>query len=223
MKQRLRQAVIEYWQVAPDEAILGIGYAPPLLRVLERAGARSVALMPRDTGAIYWPVQGDNRSVLGDALRPPFAPNSLQRIVVLHGFEYEAVPSEWLAVVWQLLAPGGRLLLVIPNRRGLWASVGRTPFMTGTPYTLAQVKDLLAAAQFTLRDASAALFAPPSAHPLWERASGIMEWLGRMLCPVVGGVLIIDAEKQIYAGVMQPVSAKRPVQWAAKTTPVLNS
>ncbi|MFM9889740.1 MAG: class I SAM-dependent methyltransferase [Rickettsiales bacterium] len=219
VKLLLRQAVLDHWVMTGDETLLGIGYAAPLLRVLERQGARSVALMPRETGAIYWPVHGANRSVLGDALRPPFGANTLQRIVVLHGFEYETRPDELLAIAWELLAPGGRLLLVVPNRRGLWSGIGRTPFATGTPYALSQLRELLAAAQFTLRDSSAALFAPPSAHPLWQRVSAVMEWLGRTLCPVFGGVLIVDAEKQIYAGVMQPVTAKRPVQWAAKGIP----
>jgi SAM-dependent methyltransferase len=110
--------------------------------------------------------------VLGDEMRPPFAVNSLSRVVMLHALEHAVAADELLRVTWQLLAPGGQLLLIVPNRRGLWSRYGATPFSTGTPYALATLKTLLGEVDFTLRDVSTALFA-----------------------------LIIEAEKQIYAGV----------------------
>jgi len=199
------------------QRIVGIGYAIPLLRALEREKpAALVALMPADQGAIYWPVHAENRSVLADELLPPFAVNSLHRVVMLHVFEHVAEPVDLLKIYWQMLLPGGRLLLVVPNRRGLWASFGGTPFVRGTPYRLAQLRALLNEAGFTLREAKTALFAPPSSHPFWLRLWGSMEILGRLFAPNLGGVVVIEAEKQIYAGLAQPLAAARP-QWAAQT------
>ena len=210
VKQRLRAQMRGSSPENTGQVIAGIGYAIPVLRVLEREHpAALVALMPADQGAIYWPVHHENRSVLADELLPPFAVNTLHRVVMLHAFEHVAQPLELLKIYWQLLAPGGRLQLMVPNRRGLWAAFGSTPFARGIPYSAAQVKALLNEAGFTLRDATTTLFAPPSAHPFWLRCWGVLEMLGRLLVPSLGGVLVIEAEKQIYAGLAQPLPAAR--------------
>lgn len=221
-KSLLRAAVRRHWQLRPEEHIIGIGYATPLLQALERGGKPSVALMPRAMGAIYWPVHGSNRSVLGDPLRPPFAPGSLRRILVVHALECEEQPQEMLSILWELLAPGGSICLVVPNRHGLWASFGRTPFAGGARVSMAQGRVWLADAKFTLRGSSAALFAPPSAHPLWQALAWPLEWLGRILLPMLGGVLVLDAENQIYAGLGTPAGAPASKKWATAPTAALS-
>lgn len=210
VKARLRQAVLRHWPNHSGEWIVGIGYALPVLRVIERTGPGTVmALMPAAQGAVYWPVHASNRALLGDEMRPPFAAGQLSRIVVMHAFEYQAAPEELLRVLWQLLAPGGQLLLMVPNRRSLWARYGRTPLASGTPYTLSQVKTLLQDTEFTLREISTALFAPPSAHSIWLSLGGIMEWIGHWFLPLGGGILLVEAEKQIYAGVGTRVALEK--------------
>lgn len=216
VKKRLRQFLLEQWPEIGDEVILGVGYAPPLLRVLERGqgkGTILAALMPADQGAIYWPVHTDNRSVLADELMPPFAPNSVQRVVMLHAVEFHAQPEELLKAYWQQLVPGGRLLLVLPNKRGLWARIGRSPFARGTAFRMGDAKDLLEEAQFTLRDARTVLFVPPTTHGWWWRVSASIEWLGNLVLPGFGGVLVLEAEKQIYASIKAPVVEARRARW----------
>lgn len=222
VKGVLRRAVRRHWQLKPEEPIIGIGYATPILQALERGGKPAIALMPSAMGAIYWPVHGSNRSVLGDTLRPPFAPNSLRRILVVHGLEFEEKPEELLAIAWELLAPGGSICLIIPNRHGLWARMGRTPFTQGKTTTASTIKAQLASAKFTLRGSSAALFSPPSAHPLWHILTWPLEWLGRALCPMIGGVWVLDAEKQIYAGLSQPLLQKVSEKWAENAAAALH-
>ena len=217
VRARLAALVRAGTAVRSGEVLLGIGYANPILPAPDKESGKVIALLPMSQGAIYWPVHGANRSVLGDELRPPFAPGSLHCVVLAHALEHLAQPQELLAILWQLLAPGGRLLLVVPNRRGLWASIGATPFAQGTPYTLAKLKELLNDAQFTLREAHGALYAPPSAHPFWMHSWWLLEWLGRMCVPRMGGVHVVEAEKQIYAGLRIPaVSAKRAAKWVGQ-------
>lgn len=224
VKKRLRQITLSHWPERDGEAIIGIGYAPPLLRALERTGGKPsvfAALMPASQGAIYWPVHTDNRSVLADVLRPPFAPNTLHRVILLHAFEYQAHPGELLKVYWELMTPGGRMLLIVPNRRGWWSSHGRTPFAHGTPYSLAHLRELLEEAQFTLRDCSTALYAPPSAHPLLMKCWGGIEFLGSWLFPGMGGVLVVEAEKQIYAAIGEVArESRKQTAWATQGAPI---
>ena len=218
VKARLCRVTLAHWPNHSGDIILGIGYTLPLLRVIERTGPGiTMALMPAVQGAIYWPVHSENRAILADEMRPPFAPGSISRIVMLHTLEHIAKPDELLRILWQLLVPGGQLLLMVPNRRSLWARMGATPFATGTPYSITNLKSLLADANYTLREVSTALFLPPSTHPIWLRLSGLCEVVGRFLFPHRGGVLVVEAEKQIYAGVGERVQAPKASLWSAAT------
>lgn len=215
VKKRLRQLVLRHWGDLDKQVIVGIGYAPPLLRALDRGSSGAImALMPADQGAIYWPVHTDNRSVLADELMPPFAENSLQRVLMLHAIEFAPKPNELLRVYWQMLAPGGRLLVIAPNRWGLWAHAGRSPFARGQAVSLSKLKDLLEEAQFTLRESGSAMYAPPSTGWGWVKLAGALEWVGSLILPGLGGIILIEAEKQIYAGLGIPVEQARRERWS---------
>lgn len=215
VKARLRRVMRHHWPL-PQGSLLGLGYAIPMESRHSRSNGKgdlTLALMPLEQGGIYWPVDDKNRTVLCDLMRPPIGPNTVPRAVAMHIFEHTENPEEFLRILWQLLMPGGRLLLVVPNRRGLWAHWGSTPFTTGTAYTLSGMKALLNAADFTLREVSSALYPPPSAHPFWLHLWPILEWFGSVLLPRSGGVLIIEAEKQIYAAIGD--RARKPATTAA--------
>lgn len=216
---RLRRMVRERWKAQSGLNVVGVGYTTdllPLPEAPEQKENRIVALMPEAQGAIYWPVDGANHSVLADAMRPPFIQASVHRVLLTHALEYVASPEELLHIWWQLLAPGGRLMVMVPNRHGLWARFGATPFVSGTPYTFAHLRQLLNNASFTVRDARAACFAPPSTHPFWLNLFGLIEWIGSVTFPRIGGVLVIEAEKQIYAGVrVTPSTVKSTRAWAS--------
>ena len=47
--------------------------------------------------------------------------------------EWSEKPRDLLRELWRVLAPNGRLLLVVPNRRGLWARVDTTPVRLWQP------------------------------------------------------------------------------------------
>ena len=54
-----------------------------------------------------------------------------------------------------------------------------------------------------------ALFLMPSQKRFWLRLAGVMETLGEWLCTGLGGVVLMEAEKQIYASVAEPVAVRR--------------
>ncbi len=222
VKQRLRQLVLETWSAHAHESIIGLGYATPLLRVLERGDATSVtAAMPAEQGAIYWPVHADNRTVLVDENNLPIRDNSVNRILMLHAFEHCNNPETLLEECYRILVPGGRIMVLVPNRRGLWQSVGDTPYAQGTPYRTAQLKQLFAAEEFTLRETRTVLFALPFSHPIllrvwewWERLFGLVFW-------GMGGLIMMEAEKQIYASIPEPAFKKvKQTAWTGAAAPI---
>lgn len=77
-----------------------------------------------------------------------------------------------------MLAPGGRLIIVVPNRRGVWAQMEHTPFGSGRPYSRGQLTALLRETNFTPGATTEALFFPPSKRKLALRLRHGLERFG---------------------------------------------
>ena len=60
-------------------------------------------------------------------------------MLLVHALEMSHDAEAMLREVWRVLAAGGRLLAVIPNRRGVWARTDTTPFGHGRPYSRSQI------------------------------------------------------------------------------------
>ncbi len=92
----------------------------------------------------------------------PFPGQCIDRILLVHGLENAENARRMLREVWRVLKDDGRLLVVAPNRVGLWAHVESTPFGQGQPYSPGQIGRLLAASLFRVERRDRALYMPPS-------------------------------------------------------------
>jgi SAM-dependent methyltransferase len=179
--------------------VLGLGYATPYLDAWRGEAMRSAAFMPARRGAVGWPDDGPTASALVDEFDLPLVESQIDIGLVVHGLELSDDPAELLAEMWRVLAPQGRFLLVVPNRRGMWARFDTTPFGYGQPFSRPQLSKLLEAAQFVPQRWSQALFMPPSERGFAVGAAGAWESFGKRLSPGFAGVVIVEATKQVYA------------------------
>jgi hypothetical protein len=104
-----------------------------------------------------------------------------------------------LREIWRVLADDGRLLIVVPARRGMWSRSDRTPFGQGQPYSMSQLTRLLRDNLFTPTATGRALYLPPIGSATLLRAAPAWERLGRRWFPRFAGVLLAEASKEIYA------------------------
>jgi SAM-dependent methyltransferase len=203
----VRQRVAELWPSLAGQGVLGLGYAAPYLRLWREDAARCIALTPAQLGAARWPPGSANLSCTAEEDALPFPDLCFDRVLLVHGLEAAENARRMLREVWRVLKDDGRLLVVAPNRRGMWAHVESTPFGHGAPYSPGQIGRLLAAALFRVERRDSALFVPPThlrmvlrGAPLWERA-------GRRVLPHLAGVTLTEAVKDVYAAV--PLKAVR--------------
>jgi hypothetical protein len=113
-----------------------------------------------------------------------------------------------LREVWRVLTGEGRLLVIAPNRRGIWARLERTPLGWGEPYSTAQLSRMLRDNMFTPTRSSRALYIPPLRSHAFLRSAPAWERIGSRWFPTFGGVVAIEAGKQLYAANLQ-VERKR--------------
>ncbi|MGE5268944.1 MAG: class I SAM-dependent methyltransferase [Thiohalocapsa sp.] len=203
----IRRAMQQVWPDLRGMRLLGIGYATPFLSAFGDHTERTVAMMPASLGVLRWPTMGGNRVTLADEGELPFADYSIDRVLLVHALETSDEAREMLKEIWRVLAGGGRVLIVAPNRRGIWARLDRTPFGSGRPYTMSQLSQLLRDEQFTPVSSDAALFIPPATSRMMLRSAPAWERIGRRWFPTFAGVLLVEATKQIYA---KPAATRVP-------------
>ena len=201
----LRARLAAMWPSLRGESVLGLGYAAPYLRLWREDAARCIALTPAQMGAARWPVGSANLSCTAEEDALPFPDLLFDRILLVHGLEMAENARRLLREIWRVLKDDGRLLVIAPNRRGLWAHVESTPFGYGQPYSPGQIGRLLAASLFRVERRDTALYVPPTSLRLVLRSARLWERGGRRLVPRLAGVTITEAVKDVYAAI--PVKA----------------
>jgi SAM-dependent methyltransferase len=208
----LRERLLSLWPDLAGESVLGIGHTAPYLRLWREQAHRCIALTPAQMGAARWPAGAPNLSCSAEEDALPFPDLSFDRILLIHGLESAESARRLLRETWRVLKDDGRLLVVAPNRTGMWAYWESTPFGHGHPYSVRQLGRLLADGLFRVERQEAALWMPPSRLRLILRAAPLFERAGRRLMPGLSGVTITEAVKDAYASVpVRAVASRRLV------------
>ncbi|MEO8666951.1 MAG: methyltransferase domain-containing protein [Bauldia sp.] len=207
--ERLRR----HWPSVAGDRLLGVGFATPYLADFADEAERTIAFMPAAQGVVNWPPQGRNAAALvaDDAL--PLSDASIDRVLAVHSLEMAENARDQLREIWRVLAPGGHMIIVVPNRRGIWARVETTPFGYGRPFGRGQLTALLRDCLFSPVAWSEALAVPPIGHRPWLRTGATWEKFGTALWPGFAGVVIVEATKQLYQGI--PARARGRVRQPA--------
>lgn len=208
-RRLIRRRVRRIWPSLTGQSLLGIGYATPYLRLFRDEAARVIAVMPAAQGVMRWPEDEPSLVTLADEAELPLADLSMDRVLLVHALEHTEQVRALLREVWRVLADGGRLLVVVPNRRGIWARLDRTPFGHGLPYTMGQLSRVLRDNMFTPIQQASALFMPPVASRFMLTWAPAWEGVGERWLQSFAGVVMIEASKQVYGAVPARDEKKR--------------
>ncbi len=218
VRRTVRRQLLDLWPDVRGCDVLGLGYASPYLGVFRSQARRVLNLMPARQGVIRWPVDARSLTGLVEETALPLPDACLDRILLVHCLENSEAVRPMLREVWRVLSPGGRLLIVTPNRRGPWARADRTPFGHGRPFSRSQLTQLMRDAQFTPTQWRRTLYMPPFGFGFLMRSASAWENVGQRIWPRFSGLLMLEASKQIYAltpersrfRVLRPVPATSP-------------
>ncbi|WP_297369312.1 class I SAM-dependent methyltransferase [Acidocella sp.] len=204
---RLGAALSGLWPQAKGLDLLGLGFTGPYLPLWAGGARRVIAFSPAAMGPAPWPAGRPGLACTGDEDSLPFPDLSFDRILIVHGLEHADSARRYLREAWRLLRDDGRLIVVTPSRRGLWAYAERTPFGHGEPYSERQIARLLTSAFFQVEAQRAALYAPPVSWPPVLSLFGATESLGARLAPHFAGITIAEASKAMHG--LIPAGARR--------------
>lgn len=206
----VRAKLSALWPQCAGLAILGLGFTGPYLG-LWREQARCLAVSPAAMGPAAWPPGRPGLACLAEEEALPFTDLSFDRILIVHGLEQAENTRRALREAWRLLKDDGRLIVVVPNRRGLWAYMESTPFGHGQPYSDNQLSRLLAGLFFHVESRHELLFAPPVGWRPALRLFHACEKAGGALAPRFSGLIIAEASKDLHGLVpsRQPARGRR--------------
>jgi SAM-dependent methyltransferase len=190
----LRDRMTAFWPDLAGMCVLGLGYAEPYLPLWQDAAYRCLAAVPEALA----PATSRHACLVAED-RLPFPDLTFDRILLVHAVDAADDARRMLREVWRVLKDDGRILVVAPNRNGLWAHVESTPFGQGHPYSPPQLAALLAAGMFRPERRDAALFVPPTNMRAVLRGWPVWEQTGHAVARNLAGVTLTEAVKDAYA------------------------
>jgi SAM-dependent methyltransferase len=128
----------------------------------------------------------------------PLPDGSVDRLLLAHALEAVERPDALLQEVWRIIAPEGRVIVIVPSRRGLWARTDGTPFGQGLPYSKTQLRELFHRAILSPIFWGEALFFPPLSRRFLIRSAPAIERVGAALSFPFAGVHIVEGIKQVH-------------------------
>lgn len=210
VRRVLQKRIRAFWPDLHGMRVMGGGYAAPYLGMFQEEADGVIAMMPAGQGAHQWPEGMKNLVFLSEGSLLPLENCSVDRIILIHNLECSEHLQSNLSEVWRVLKADGRLLVIVPSRTGFWARADWSPFGQGSPFSLSQLCFYLRDNLFVQERTESALFFPPLRLSLMMRSAHVLEHMGRRVWPFFAGVHIVEASKQIYAGVDRTPGSRFP-------------
>src|SRR6201995_374261 len=126
-RQLINRGIRQRWPNAQGQRVLGVGYPTPYLGLFREDSERRIAFMPAAQAWLQWPPARPTLATLVDEFSMPLPDSAVDRVLLIHALEMSDDPEGLLREVWRVLAPSGRMIAVIPNRRGVSLRTDKTP------------------------------------------------------------------------------------------------
>ena len=101
------------WPQCVGHNLLGLGFATPYLAPYHAKALRTLAFMPAQQGVLRWPEEAPCVTALVEPLALPLGDGVIDRLMVMHALEMSDDEHAFMSELWRVLAPGGRMLLMV--------------------------------------------------------------------------------------------------------------
>lgn len=205
----IQDRVNSLWGDLSGLDVLGVGYTPPFLDHLQGEPRRVVSMMPATQGGHGWHWKDkQNTAVIADEQRLPFMDAMFDRVLIVHALEETQNYQTFLREIWRVCAPEARVIVIVPNRAGVWSLSDVTPFGHGRPFSRRQVKRLMRDALIEPTAWTRALYTPPVNWKIFTSSSEGWERTGELFIANLGGVNLVEGVKRVQIDPNRPEKAK---------------
>jgi SAM-dependent methyltransferase len=157
----------------------------------------------------------------------PFAPHSVDLLVMPHVLEYSPEPHAVLREVERVLVPEGQVIITGFNPASLWGlrhgatRLGLRPYLPagGQPIALPRIKDWLKLLSFEVNRGRFGCYVPWARSRRWLERWSFLEKAGDRWWPVLGGVYALAAVKRVRGMRLVGLVRRRQEQRIASLAP----
>ena len=191
----LNKELLKIWTPSNKTSNLVVGFPS----IFPERSAMFPVLMPSEIGGMPWESENVVYSALIDSTSWPLESDSVDYVLITHALEFILDKNGFLLEASRVLRSAGKLIMIVPHRGGLWSRAETTPFGHGTPFSKRQIFSLLKNTGLNPEKCTRSLFLPPFVDKLPRVFSNQVEVFGERVLPLLGGVLIVEANKLVYA------------------------
>ena len=188
------------WTDLNGTRILGVGFSSPYTSFYNRNQNNIVSLLPPTPSTKCSAGNTTNQKLISLFHEIPLPDLSIDRIIIVHALEFSESANLMIRELWRILTDNGKIIFIVPNRLGIWCRFDSNPFGFGRPYSPNQLVRLLEDNLFTTIKRTTALYMPPIKVRGMNSLYQGWEIFGRNTFPNLGGIISVEAEKQIYSG-----------------------
>jgi SAM-dependent methyltransferase len=183
-------------ETTKNQFILGLGYVIPYLtkNLIQKNTILSFTL--DKMGGITWPNTECSQTAIVHCHNLPIANKVVDRLLIVHGLECCENREKLLKEINRIIAPDGEILIVFPNKAGIWSHTSGTPFAYGEHYTMSQLNTILSKNGFTITSEERFLYFPPTQSLYTQAFFAPVEMMGSYFIPYFSGLNAITAKKR---------------------------
>tara|TARA_B100000131_G_scaffold318639_1_gene362913 strand:- start:902 stop:1612 length:711 start_codon:yes stop_codon:yes gene_type:complete len=200
VQQCITKEISTRWTDLNSTRILGVGFSSPYIKTYNKNQNNIISLLPPIPSIEFAAGNSANQELISLFHEIPLPDLSIDRIIIVHALEFSESANLMIRELWRILTDNGKILFIVPNRLGIWCRFDSNPFGFGRPYSPNQLVRLLEDNLFTTIGRNTALYMPPIKVRGMNSLSKGWEIFGRHTFPNLGGIISIEAEKQIYSG-----------------------
>lgn len=207
------------WPDLSGRDVLGFGFCTPYLGYYLKSANRVVLAMPGGQGAVAQEGPRGIIACLTEENDLPFSDGRFDNVLCVHAAEEAPDLPVLLRELWRVTKPEGRIVVIAPNRSGMWARSDVSPFGAGRPFSRTQLRAALNDAGFVPTVWSGALYVPPIRRLVKPAITRGCESFGETVWAGFSGLVLVEAIKRLYAEpkghmnklVMRPSFGSKPI------------
>ncbi len=192
----VQQKINSYIDTRLNKVVMGIGYTEKYLQHFQDNKCTTLSLIPSFIDNFY--CDKNDINVICEEDHLPISNDSCDVFLLVHCLEHSNSPWGLMAEINRILPSGGKIIVVVPNRVGLWSRRTNNPFGSGRSYTKGQLKKLLNSTGFFELEIDYSIYYPPFNKFFNHKIFNFCEKFLKYILRENSGVIVGVYEKRVH-------------------------
>ena len=199
VQDRISSKLKKYIYLHDGEKLGGFGFGEPYLPHLPKKKVSIFNFFSQQGGIKKNILNEKLFNVLLDGEQLPIEDFFLNHIICIHYLEHSENLKKTLRELWRVLAPEGKIYIILPNKKSSWSFSSQSPFSSGFGFSKNQINQVLEDNFFEIQSIDRLVYFPSWNIRLLLSNRFFLEKIGSYFWRFFNGFYLCVATKRIYA------------------------